>query len=1093
MTAESHETRTSIILVTDLVGSTALRARLGEDAAEELRRTHDRLLTQTVQNATGEVVKGLGDGLLARFAGAADAVTAAVAIQQALDAHTRARPELALAARIGISAGDVVVEDGDCFGTPVIEASRLCAQARGGQILVAELVRLLARGRGGHGFRVVGDMDLKGLAEPVSAVEVLWEPVAAVGVPLPVSLASGERFEFVGRVAEVALLRERWKATLTSRRQVVLISGEPGMGKTRLAAEVARAAHSEGAVVLFGRADETADAPYRSVAEALGHLVEHASGEALAAHVADRGGVLVRLVPELARRITDLPPPGPGADDRLVVFDAAVDLLARAAAITPVMLVLDDLHWADHPSLLFLRHLARVATPMALLVVGTYRDTDLARTHPLAAVLADLRGERDVERVHLEGLDQDGVAELMVRAGGSDLDEQGLALARAVYEETDGNPFFASEVLVHLAESGVIYQQDGRWTSKRGSVADFGVPEGVREVIGRRLSGLSAPANEALRAASVAGVEFDAAVIAEVLGESVDAVVEVLDEPLARGLLAEMTDAVDRYRFQHALVRQTLYEELSMSRRVRLHQRVGLAFEATGRGTVAERAHQFVASAAVGEAERAVGYALQAAQEAFERLAYEQAMAWWRQALEAEELLPERDATRRVRLVLDLAKAADRAGETLAVRAELLTAADLARRPGQAELLAEIACAYGGEYSMWLDLADTTGLALVAEAEALLPGGDSQLRAGLLLRHSDWLAMQPDASERLRISADALAMARRAGDADLLGRTLVARAEALRGEPGVDEMAAVADEMAAVAEQAGETSVAATRAWYFRALAALRQGDVLRTAQAVQDGAGIAERTRSRSLMWIPRACAASLAILRGRYTDAQRHIDVAAELDYVVGETGDAVTRLQRFQVLFQTGRLDECRTLIEEGVALGSPFFTLIPGWGVVAAETGYDDAATREVRAWARDGLPFLPATWRHSTLNYASFAAAQFDETAAASIYALLAPFDGQWIMTGPELTWGPAALALARYAVAAGRTDTARHHFEDALAAAEAAGAPFYHARAAVELAELLMRSGTPDDAESVRALAAEAGHIADQHGMVDLARRAHAV
>ena len=1093
MTAESPETRTSIILVTDLVGSTELRSRLGEDAAEELRRTHDRLLAQAVQGGTGEVVKGLGDGVLARFAGAADAVAAAVAIQQALDTHTRARPELALSARIGISAGDVVVEDGDCFGAPVIEASRLCAEAAGGQILVAELVRMLARGRGDHGYRAVGDVELKGLAEPVSAVEVLWEPAVAVGVPLPSALASGERFEFVGRLAELVRLRERWKATLTGQRQVVLISGEPGMGKTRLAAETARTAHSEGAVALFGRADETADAPFRCVAEALRHLVEHAPGEVLAAHVADRGSVLVRLVPELARRMTDLPLLGPDADDRLVVFDAALDLLARAACMTPVMVVLDDLHWADHPSLLFLRHLARSTAPMALMVLGTYRDTDLVRGHPLATVLADLRTERDVERVHLEGLDRDGVVELMVRASGSDLDEQGLALAGAVYEETDGNPFFASEVLLHLVESGVIYQQDGRWTSQRGSVSDFGVPEGVREVIGRRLSGLSAPTNEALRAASVAGAEFDAAVIAEVLGSSIDALVEVLDDPLARGLLAEVAGALDRYRFQHALVRQTLYEELSMSRRVRLHQRIGLAFEATGRGTVDERAYHFVQAAAAGDAESAVAYASQAAQEAFGRLAYEQAITWWRQAIEAEESIPERDPARRVRLVLGLAAAADRAGEKLSVRADLLAAADLARTAGEKELFAEVAVAYAGEYGMWLDLSDTTGLALVTEAEALLPGGDSPLRANLLHYHSDWLGMQPDATERLRLSAEAVAMARRLGNADLLGYALRERAEALRGEPGVDELAAVAEEMASVGEQTGETSRAAASAWYYRMLAALRQGDVLGATQAVQDGAGLAERSRSRALMWSPRACAASLATIRGSYTDAQRHIDAAADLDYVAGESGAAVTRSQRFQVLLQTGRLDEWQTTIEESVALGSPLFTRLPADAVVAAETGADDAAARYIRAWARDILPVVPAAWRPTGLAYASLAAAHLDETSAASIYALLAPFDGQWMMLAPEVVYGPAALALARYAIAAGRTDTARNHFEDALAAAEQARAPFYHGRAAVELAELLLQHGTPDDAERAHALAAEAAGIAEQHGMADLARRAHAI
>jgi class 3 adenylate cyclase len=236
---------TATVLFTDLVGSTALRSRLGEQAAEELRRRHDHLLTGAVATHHGQVVKGLGDGVMATFAGASDGVAAAVAIQQAIDRHNRsaAGPEQ-LTVRIGLSAGDVSFEEGDCFGTPVIEAARLCAAASGGQVLASEMVRWLVRG-GGHRFSPLGALDLKGLAEPVPTCEVAWEPLRA-SVPLPSLLTDVGRI-FVGRNDELDRLEQLWKEAVAGERRVALVAGEPGVGKTRLGAELARKAHDEGA------------------------------------------------------------------------------------------------------------------------------------------------------------------------------------------------------------------------------------------------------------------------------------------------------------------------------------------------------------------------------------------------------------------------------------------------------------------------------------------------------------------------------------------------------------------------------------------------------------------------------------------------------------------------------------------------------------------------------------------------------------------------------------------------------------------------------------------------------------------------------
>jgi hypothetical protein len=521
-----------------------------------LRRQHDVLLGEAITARHGTVVKHLGDGVLATFVGAAEAVSAAVAIQQSVDGE--------FAVRIGISAGDVTLEDGDVFGMPVIEASRLCAEATGGEILVSDLARMLARGRGGHTFEPVGELDLKGVDEPVLTSRVGWEPIDNATVPYPAALVNTSNLPYAGRNDTLEQVLTQWKHSAEGEAGMLLISGEPGMGKTRLAIEVAERAQAAGGTVLFGRADEEITSAYRPFAEAIGQLITFAPAEVIDAHVEEFAGSLATMTTALVQRRPDvIPLSGSIEEVRATLFDAAVDLLSRLGEDTPVLLILDDLHWADESSLLLVRHLGRSLSTQRLLVIGTYRDTDLVRGHHLSSVLADLRRVDRVERVDLDGLDASGVIELMARLGGNELDDRAIELAMIVLSETEGNPFFVGEILFHLSESGKIYQSNGRWVSDAEQVADLGVPQGIREVVGRRLDSLTPEANAALRTAAVIGQEFDLKVLARAIDESEDDLIDTLDPVLERSLISEMPGEIDRFRFPHALVRQTLYEELS--------------------------------------------------------------------------------------------------------------------------------------------------------------------------------------------------------------------------------------------------------------------------------------------------------------------------------------------------------------------------------------------------------------------------------------------------------------------------------------------------------------------------------------------------
>jgi DNA-binding SARP family transcriptional activator len=360
---------------------------------------------------------------------------------------------------------------------------------------------------------------------------------------------------FVGRDAELA--------RAAGGRGLVVIEGEAGVGKTRLALELARSARDGGGVALVGRCSEEPLRPYEAWAEALHPLLDDAGAgdrEALA-HLYGTGGA------------------SDAEGDRFRLFEAVRELLAGVAASWPVLVVLDDLHWADRPTLLLLAHLVRVAEGPPARLVGTYRSSDLRREHPLAALLADARRERLAERVSLRGLGAEATATLVAASTGPNTPER---LARAVHAETAGNPFFVVEVARHLAETGA------------GSLAEVGLPESVGEVLGRRLERLGDPAHAVLRDAAVLGERFSA----HALQPESETLLDALDAALAAGLVREEAGPPGSYAFAHALVRQTLYEELSAARRVRAHGAAAkrlLALREAGRPvSAAELAHHLI-------------------------------------------------------------------------------------------------------------------------------------------------------------------------------------------------------------------------------------------------------------------------------------------------------------------------------------------------------------------------------------------------------------------------------------------------------------------------------------------------------------------
>ncbi len=862
------------ILFTDLVGSTDLAVQLGDAAADTLRRDHFASLREAIADSGGTEVKTIGDAVMVAYSSAADAVSGAVRMQQAVARHNQRSGNARIEMRVGVSAGDATFEDGDYFGTPVVEASRLCAAANGGQVLMSDLVRMLAGTRNEITLVPLGEMELKGLPGALAVCEATWDQGGGAAVPLPAFLESLPAFPFAGRAGQVDELVMTWKDVVDGDRRVVLVSGEPGIGKTRLVTEVVRRAHDQGATVLWGRCDEELGVPYEPWVEGLRHYVASVDPAQLRRDVGSLGGELTRIVPELAARVPGLAAPveTEAETERHRLFEAVTDLLTEIAQQSPVVLVLDDIHWADKPTLLLLRHVLR-APRMRLLVLATYRDTDLDRSHPLSGVLADLRREPGVERLDLQGLDMGEVEAFVGGAAGHELDDAGMNLVRALHNETEGNPFFVGEVLRHLVESGAIVQREGRWTSDE-TLADLGIPEGIREVVGRRLSRLSEAANLALAIGSVIGPQFDLPVIEAAGGPTGDELFDALDEAERASLVREVPGTVGRYQFAHALVRSSLYEELSTNRRVRIHWKIGdaLAGRHDADANLDAIAHHLAEGALAGDPLRAVDFGRRAAERATAELAFEAAVAHYERALATLDLLDRPDPSLRFDLQLAFAQALGASGDdrrfgAACAAAETARALDDGTRFAAAALVAP---ASGGGSSR-IGVVDQPLVDLLEEALDRIGDEPSAARAKLLGDLAVELQWGPEVERRMRMAGEALAMARETRDPEALSRALVRSWSLIDGsQPILPIMIQLNDEAEAVARETGDPVARfhATwgRAWYRAAMGERDEFD-----RCVAEVVGIAESLRQPLLRYTAMVLETGHATYAGNLDDAER------------------------------------------------------------------------------------------------------------------------------------------------------------------------------------------------------------------------------
>jgi class 3 adenylate cyclase/tetratricopeptide (TPR) repeat protein len=1089
------------ILFTDLVGSTAMAQELGDNAADDLRRTHFEQLRRAVATTDGTEVKTIGDAMMVSYTSAADAIAGAVAMQQLVDADNIDGTRVEM--RVGVSAGDATYEDGDWFGTPVVEAARLCSAADGGQILISDIVRVLAGTRSAHEVAAVGPIEGKGLPGPISACEVRWTPLASSGVgrlelPLPPQVEQVDTFGFVGRDDQHQALLGAWKTVLADGRLAVFVGGEPGIGKTRLVKELCRTAHFDQGVVLWGSCDEELGVPYQPFVEAFRWLAAVLPQDQLAELVGPLGSELAPLIPELERL---LPGIGPRLSDdpdteRNRLFEATTELLANLSEREPVVIVLDDVHWARKPTLLLLRHLLKTTAHLRLLIVATYRDTDLDRTHPLSEMLADLRRQAGVERLMLHGLDERGVVEFLERTAGHELDAPGLALAAAVARETEGNPFFIGEVLRHLTESGALVFRDGRWTSDF-ELNDVGIPEGVREVIGRRLSHLDSSANEVLAIAAVIGREFDLRLLGAVVEGGAELVLDAVADAETAGLVEAVAGRPGTYRFAHALVRSTLYDELPTTRRLRLHRTVGLALESSGdvESRLAQLAWHFTEAAAFGEVDKAIDYNRRAGDVARSDLAFEEAAGSYERALEVLELTDGADPALEARLLLAAGDALhvvnDPRGRELLLRAE-----EIGRSIDDVNLLAQVLISLSANMffrgTVHTDLHHVAIGNHVLERETLL---DPEVRAGVLSALAVELFWS-DESERMRELSDrALDIARERGDPHLL-------ADVLRNRNYVHDVTDPSSLDRALAEMTETIDVAAgvddrllCQARLDRAVNHVIRGDVARGDEDLAEAERLADRLRISHLIARSKNLRAARALLAGDLDACESLIsDYEAYCTSEGIENGPSAVASMRYRLQYERGDLADLESLLE-AIIDAQP---AIPVWRMalcgVYLQTDRPELCVPHVEAVVAEDFAMVPrnAVFLLTCSSTARIASQVGTLDAAESAYRYAAPFDSLFPFAGTLWEY-PVGVGVGAAAAALGRYDDAERHFHHSRTLCERAGAATFRVATDVHEAEMLAQRDAPGDARRASALATQSLDSSERLGLEYMRRRSEAL
>ncbi|MFN2587163.1 MAG: AAA family ATPase [Actinomycetota bacterium] len=1081
---------TTTVLFTDVEGSTQLGARAGDDSARRVLRRLEEIIRGQVRDHGGHEVKALGDGLMVAFGSARKAVACAAAIQRELDRAAGASSAELPPVRIGLNAGEVIVEEGDLFGAAVSAAARICSAASGGEVLAAEVVKVLAGTVPGVAWKDRGEVALKGFAEPYRLYRAEWRaarPADASGLT-----------PFVGRKKERAELRA-WLGRLDEGRGgLVVIGGEPGVGKTRLAEELIRDAAARGFRTLTGRCYEMeSPPPYGPFVEVLEAASREVDPATFRVALGPSAGEVAKVLPQLRHTYDDIPPPLelPPQQERRYLFNSIRDFIERASSVKPLVVLFDDVHWADDASLQLMGHIAPELADMPVLVIATYRDVELDVYRPLAKTLEDMVRRRLVTRMSLSRLPEETVAAMLAKLAG---ETPPPPLTATIFKETEGNAFFVEEIFRHLEEEGRLRDERGRWRPDL-SVEDLDVPEGVRLVIGRRLQRLAPETIRVLTAAAVIGRDVDFRLLEAVAaGDDADELLDALDEAERSHVVMSRADGRDaKIVFVHELIRHTLLGAVALPRRQRLHLRVAEAMEKVHAEDLpahaAGIAHHLYSAGVAADPAKTQEYLVMAGDRAMEGTAFEEALKYFEEACELRAAQSDSERASLLYRVGLARRSLGRLDEGLSAWRDALALYEAA---GDVASVAAVTPEIGlqlGWAARWPEALEIAGRGLAAIGDAAT--ADRARLHGIAAIGLGW-AGDYDGAMQMIDAAEALA--RELDDPLVLGECMTVktahhfaytetRAAVETGEPAISLLRATA----------GEWNYGA--AVSFAALAHYICGGLDRAAELAEEALRVGRRLGHFAAQLFGERVAFFVKACRGEVGPddfiAFSHRDY--DLCRISGLPFEAYSVSFRAEAEWRRGNLDEAVRLADEAAATEPPSAL----WGFAQGLRFLIYAAAGR-EAEARGLLPslegLLPQPGRPNPNGLWSILLFVVEGSAVLGLrreeprlYELVR----QLQETGAVMRFDAQSLELlaALAAAGAGRDGAAAQHFERALQEAEEIGLRHAGFDTSMYFAEFLARRGAPGDAERAHRLldAAEAGYA--ELGWVPQRARAEAL
>ncbi len=880
------------------------------------------------------------------------------------------------------------------------------------------------------------------------------------GAPPPQAETAGLRSRLVGRRAEVEQLGHAFDAVCRGRGSVTLLVGDAGIGKTRMITEIVDAAVERGALSFVGRAHESGGAPaYWIWVEALRPYIAQADPDDLVSLMGPGAPEISELVPmAAANRLPAQATAFEPEQARYRMFDSVTTFLTNVARRAPLVLVLEDLHWADKPSLLLLQFLAREIAGVPIWVVATYRDSEINERHPLSFTLAALRREAQLERIVLGGLDRDEVGALVREWSDGEVGDE---LVDTLVRTTEGNPLFVLEMLQHWREEGVIDAEpiDGAGLS-------VSIPQGILEVIGRRLDRLSAECRRVLTVAAVLGHEFDYRVLAPVVDCGDEALIEHLDEASAARLVTELPVTVGRYSFTHSLIREVLYRRLSGLRRSRLHGRVGATLERLyaedDEPHLAELAHHHLESADLGDVDKAAHYAARAGDRAIRLLAYEDAVFYLQSRVRVCERAVPPDSAEVCRALIALGDAQGKAGKTSQQHEAFGGAAAIARRLGLPELFSAAALGFGGRHLREFGTVDERAVALIEEALTALGDGAVPRRAQLFARLALSLRHAPEtARKRRELSREAVDLARRHGDPSVLASVLDDALWAQWWPDNLDFRLAAAQELLAIAGDTGEREME-LRAHGWRVATLLEAGDAAGLESEIARHSELADELRLPLYRWDTLNFRGAWSFQRGDIVRAERY----AFESFAAGRKVHEHNADQIHAVQLGLARVAQLRSaeIFDNLTALTAYHPTcwrcgLLFGY----AEEGMRDEASEQLEWLAYDDFARLPvdSVWLAGLCHLSIAVAFLGDVPRADVLYERLLPFRAQHAVISEYALAGIGSIEryLGLLAATLGAPERASDHFRRAIAANAKAQARLELIRTRLDYADMLLGRG----------------------------------